>query len=53
MGLFAKISELWRPTPKTAEELAAHLEAVRMKAEVRAMRQGGPRVKSGGRDASL
>jgi len=53
MGLFGKIRELWRPTPKTAEELAAHLEAQRMRAELDAMRKGGPRVKSGGRDASF
>ena len=46
MGLFSKIRELWRPTPKTAEELAAQLEAQRMRAELDAMRKGGPRVRS-------
>jgi hypothetical protein len=46
MGLWKKVQELWRPSPKTPEELAQYLEAERMKAEVRAMRTGGPRVRS-------
>jgi hypothetical protein len=45
MGFFAKIRELWRPSPKTPEELAEYLEAERMKAELKAMRAGGPRVR--------
>jgi hypothetical protein len=53
MGLFAKIRELWRPSPKSPEELAEYLEAERIKAELKAMRSGGPRMKSGGRDASV
>lgn len=52
-GLFRKISELWRPSPRTPEELAARLEAERLKQQIRVARIGdrqGGRLTHGGKD---
>jgi len=52
-GLIGKVREWLKPSPKTPEELAARLEAERLKAEIRATRIGdrsAGRFTHGGRD---